>query len=128
MLEQISNSELTLDNIPPSEAPWRGITLFASHSTATRLAIPLKHAHELPTGPHREEDTHQVPCALFFEQVSSESCVNPFAGVSTFVEHDVIIGGTGRFADASGEFTIDGTFSLFTNSFVAELSGTIELD
>jgi hypothetical protein len=47
--------------------------------------------------------------------------------VISIVEHATITGGTGRFANASGSFTVERLFSFVTNSGGGSFAGTIQL-
>jgi hypothetical protein len=47
----------------------------------------------------------------------------PTAGVATFAHNHVIVGGTGRFAGASGELSVSGVFDLVTFTVSGTVSG-----
>jgi hypothetical protein len=49
----------------------------------------------------------------------------PVNGVVTFSGTETVIGGTGRFADASGSLAREGSFAIFTQTGEFETSGTL---
>jgi hypothetical protein len=49
----------------------------------------------------------------------------PVAGVATATTHHTVVGGTGRFADAAGSWTVIGPVDFTTFSFSASFAGTI---
>ncbi|HEX6129763.1 MAG TPA: hypothetical protein VF071_12145 [Candidatus Limnocylindria bacterium] len=49
----------------------------------------------------------------------------PVAGVATATTHHTVVGGTGRFADAAGSWTVSGPVDFTTFSFSASFAGSI---
>ena len=60
---------------------------------------------------------------LVGEGIGSSSPVEP--GVVLITEHVVITGGTGRFAGATGSFTVERLFDLVTHETLGSFEGTI---
>ena len=64
----------------------------------------------------------------FSTEVDGSAGVNAPPGFNHVVEEHTIVGGTGRFAGASGSFTLDRLISLTTSVSVGTVDGTIILD